>query len=67
MTLKELKERIDAILESGNHADDIVCIPNNKVGIGRTACTKVESVQTGFDWDDGNVFIYPENKMVERP
>lgn len=65
MTLKELKERIDSLMDK--HADDEVCIPNNKSGVGGTPATGIRQVNIGFDWNRGLVFIVPENMLQEIP
>lgn len=68
MTLGELKQQIDWYYkEFGDRLDDIeVCIPNNKVGIGGTSVTYVQSAHKGFDWDSGRFIIYPKVPMVEQ-
>lgn len=69
MTLKELKEAIDRVYYTHhNHdrVDDIiVCIPNNKNGMGGTPATGIEGAHKGIDWDSGKFMIYPETKMIE--
>ncbi len=69
MTLKELKEAIDRIYSThgiSDRIDDIiVCIPNNKNGMGGTPVTNTIGAYKGIDWDSGKFMIYPEVKMIE--
>ncbi len=45
--------------------DYMICIPNNKGGMGGTSVTYIQSIHQGIDWDARKVFLYPDNKMVE--
>lgn len=65
MTLIELKEIIDFLLQTEGNEDLKVCIPNNKPSMGYTSVTYVKNVCKGFDWDSQRLFIYPENEMTE--
>ena len=68
MTIKELKIIIDGYVKQidEGEADDLdVVIANNKPSYGTTSHTKVKCLRFGFDWDDGLLFIVPENKMKE--
>lgn len=69
MTLKELKEAIDRVYSTHHNHDRIddiiVCIPNNKNGMGGTQVTNIICAHKGIDWDSGKFMIYPENKMIE--
>lgn len=67
MTLVQLKERVDTILEMRRGRELTVCIPNNKGGMGGSSVTSVVSVYTGIDWDSGKFFIQPQTKMIEMP
>lgn len=66
MTLKELKQIVDRVIErqSGNEYLQ-VCIPNNKNSMGGVSVTNVLSANQGVDWDKGKFFIRPEKDMVE--
>lgn len=59
MTVKELAERLNALLErSPNCADQPVVIPVYRVGsIGPTPVVPIKGICQGFDWDKGKVFI----------
>jgi len=66
MKLSELKTIIDERLESSPRmADSVVCIPNNKGGMGGTPVTQVIAAGGGIDWDASKFFIHPEKKMQE--
>lgn len=69
MTVLELKERIDNYLQMRfrDGAEVMVCIPNNKGGMGGTSVTYVNGAHGGIDWDASKFFIRPEVKMIERP
>ncbi len=70
MNLKELKEQVDWLYEHqlrrNQHApeDITVSIVVKTAGsIGGTPCVGVKSMQTGFDWDNGKLMIYPEKDL----
>ena len=68
MTLKELKEIVDAYYSINQRYHDLeVCIPNNKSGIqGGTSATRIKSLNKGIDWDDKFFFIIPATPMVNQ-
>jgi len=67
MTLGQLKERVDyAIEQHEKNSELMVCIPNNKGGMGGTQVTGVANARKGFDWDNGKFIIHPEVPMVEQ-
>jgi hypothetical protein len=66
LTLGKLWEIANAQLDNNpGAADRIVCIPNNKGGMGGTSVTNVKSAGGGIDWDARKFFMWPENKMIE--
>lgn len=66
LTLGKLAEIVNAQLEGNpNAANSLVCIPNNKGGMGGTSVTNVSGAGHGIDWDAHKFFIWPENKMIE--
>lgn len=67
MTLSELKQRIDSVLEMSHNREFNVCIPNNKGGMGGTSVTYITGANGGIDWDMGKFFLHPSVKMIERP
>jgi len=66
MTLKDLKERVDAHTKRRGWEDLEVCIPNGKPGMGPIGTTNVKSVTQGIDWEKSLFIIWPEVKMQER-
>lgn len=67
MTLKELRERIEAV-PKGEFYDNLnVCIPNNKDSIGPISTTDVKAAGQGIDWNNKKFFIWPEKEMIEKP
>ena len=67
MTLKELRDRIEAVPKGAFYDNLNVCIPNNKGIIGPTSTTDVRHAGQGIDWDNGKFFIWPEKEMIEKP
>lgn len=65
MTLKELKEKVDAVLRHEGNEDLEVCIPNNKPSMGGISVTKVKNAHAGIDWNRSKFIIYPEKKLIE--
>lgn len=66
LTLGKLWEIANAQLDNNpGAADRIVCIPNNKGGMGGTKVTNVTHAGGGIDWDAKKFFMWPENKMIE--
>lgn len=70
MNLKELKEQVDWLYEnqlrSYQHApeDITVSIVVKTVGtVGGTPGVGVKSMQSGFDWDNGKLMIFPEKDL----
>ena len=65
MTIRELKERVDLIISRLKDNEDLdVVIPNNTPSMGPIGATSVKGVQSGFDWNKGRLFIYPEKEMT---
>ena len=70
MNLKELKEQVDWLYERqlGRHhqapEDITVSIVVKTVGtVGGTPGVGVKSMQSGFDWDNGKLMIFPEKDL----
>lgn len=70
MNLKELKEQVDWLYE--NQLQHIYPAPDGvNVSIvvktagsaGGTPCVGVKSMQSGFDWDNGKLMIFPEKDL----
>lgn len=66
MTLEELFNEIrDLLKKHPSDGNRIVCIPNNKIGLGGTKVTEVKSIGGGIDWDAKKLFIFPEKAMQD--
>ena len=70
MNLKELKEQVDWLYEHQllrhQHApeDITVSIVVKTAGtVGGTPGVGVKSMQSGFDWDNGKLMIFPEKDL----
>lgn len=67
MTLKELKQGVDAYYEMGDKYHDLeVCISNGKSCWGGTSVTKVKNANRGIDWDSRKFILQPEVPMIEK-
>lgn len=70
MTLTDLQFYVDRMMlhADSNHKnpDDIhVGIVTTQYGsIGGTPLTEIQSIEMGFDWDNGKCLIRPQNKLV---
>ena len=65
MNLEELKARIDFIYkQSRNPKEDIVYITTSENSIGGRAKCGIKNVSLGFDWENHQVRIEPENKLI---
>jgi hypothetical protein len=68
MTLQQLKERVNQILDTNPRKGECtVCVPNNKGGMGGTSVTEVDNANCGIDWDNGKFILRPTVKMIEMP
>jgi hypothetical protein len=67
VTAKELKDKLDNILTDGfNDGDELtVSIPCDgpTVRIGPRGSVPVKSVSRGIDWDNGRLFINPDEDL----
>lgn len=62
MKLDNFRAALSQILPS--HIDQEIVIPIQRAGtIGGQNYVKITSVQVGFDWDSGKIFINPEKKL----
>lgn len=69
MTLKELKEKIDKLVEinehQGNDSLDVRVITQDK-SIGARASVGIKDIYRGFDWESGKVLIIPDNNIYQE-
>lgn len=64
MKLKELKEIVDHLLEVNPRNENLdVVIPIEKESYGGTPSVNVKSLHNGIDWNNGKLFINPDNKL----
>lgn len=65
MNLEELKIRIDFLYkQSRNPKEDIVYITTSEHSIGGRAKCGIKNISLGFDWENHQVRIEPENKLI---
>ena len=62
MTLKELKDIINALYNDSNK-DNRVYISLKEESIGPVATTEVKSICPGFDWNHGKILIETEDDV----
>jgi hypothetical protein len=72
MNILEFKKMIDSFVEreSDYRLENLrVCVPIETVGsIGGTRCSDIKRIANGFDWDQGKLMLYTEDKlMLENP
>ena len=63
MVLKELKQHVDYLVESG-HENDTVIVTTVDNSVGARAGSGIYSINAGFDWEHGQIRIQPETKLV---
>lgn len=64
MTLEELYNKLSYQLERGRKDLRVVIKTCNK-SIGGSSSVGIRDVSSGFDWDDGTLFIHPERDLVK--
>ena len=68
ITLGELKEIIDSIIETTPGSEDFsLYVPNDKDSTDRVSATRIITLTEGVDWDSGKIFFIPENVLSEVP
>lgn len=69
MTIKELRDHLDYYIQMNPRYEDLhAVIPYQSYHrIGGNPRVEIESVHKGFDWDAGNVFLYPEKELIPMP
>lgn len=67
MKASELRKLLNAYSESYPNEDwEIVISISGEVGLGATPSVGVKNIDFGFDWDNGNLIVYPNVKLF-RP
>ena len=73
MNLLELHDQSRRLIEinsrgySGKATEDLqIVIPVARYGsIGGRSCVTIKSIDIGFDWDNGKIFLVPEKELRE--
>ena len=66
MNLEELKARVDFLhKQSRNPKEEIVYITTSEHSIGGRAKCWVKNLSLGFDWENHQVRIEPEKKLIK--
>lgn len=63
MTVKDLKDKVDFLFENGR-SGNLVVVKLKEPSVGGIACSKVESIHAGFDWDGGKAIITCEDDLL---
>ena len=64
MNLKELKARIDFLIEAYPDAENLeVVITTKGNSAGGREYTNIESINRGFDWEHNQIRIDPEDNL----
>lgn len=70
MTAEELLDKLLQMKESPSwerNKDSTVVVRVNNPSIGPLACSVVESVGFGFDWDTGKFLIFCQDRIIKQP
>ena len=66
MNLKEFAEKTNLYNSLDSHSNEIqVVIETADTSIGPKSCVEVEMLYSGFDWDEGKIFLVP-NEPVRK-
>lgn len=70
MNLKELKELVDCMYENQLRHNyptpegvNVGIVVKTVGSIGGTSCVNIKNIQSGFDWDNGKLMIFPEEDL----
>lgn len=63
MILSELKKQVDFLCDNG-HGDNPVIVTLSESSIGSRAFTEITGINSGFDWEHGQVRISTEKKII---
>ena len=61
MKIRELIEALERVEE--RNSNDNVVIERSDPSIGAAASSDIKSLNVGFDWDRGKVFLVPEKQL----
>lgn len=65
MKLEELKKIIDSYVEQGKGKDDVVITLSNP-SVGPRASTGISSIFPGFDWEQGQIRVEPDEALITK-
>ena len=63
MTVKELKDKLNALSDDCDHLTAVVTLKDESVGV--IANTELEGGTAGFDWETG-LFLFSTKQPIER-
>lgn len=63
MTLSELKRQVDFLCETG-HGEKSVLVTLSDRSIGARASAGITSINAGFDWEQGQIRISTDKKII---
>lgn len=69
MNIHEFRRMIDDIADSVPEYSDkevtVIVVPNNGEVFGGTPSTKVTGIISGFDWDEWQIMIRTEDRLIK--
>ena len=66
MKVNELYKTLDAYIKCGQ-GDDVVMIKTQDPSAGALSSVGITGMSSGFDWDDGHIFINPSRPLTSKP
>ena len=66
MKVRELCRELERYIKFGQ-ADDAVLIKTQDPSVGAQSSVGIAGTSSGFDWDDGHVFISPSHPLTSKP
>lgn len=69
MNIHEFRRMVDNIADSVPEYSDkevtVMVMPNNGEVFGSISSTKVTGIIPGFDWDDWQIIIHTEDRLIK--
>ena len=66
MKVRELCRELERYIKFGQ-GDDVVLIKTQDTSVGAQSSVGIAGTSSGFDWDDGHVFISPSHPLTSKP